>query len=610
MGKIAGSYNPFKGGVTNLISNMGSSSTIDDYSTFVHEIQHVHFNLFSVIGEIIEVLRMELRCTPKIDERHRKQIKDIMNILCEGFQGLQEIYANSMELLWVETYQGREAADSVYERKSEKYKVYSQKFQEVIKGCHSLEEKRNLIHRLCIIAASPDMTAVQFSELLEDTGRMKEYFKNEGNMERKLESIIIKYRENPAAVKVDSTIKLRELWTLMVKSQILIYYRWLMDMGYKIIDAMGTGTFEQMIAEHYQEFLIKKTEVFEFELAGKTMDILYETWKEEYGCVLKKHSRLLYPKENYLLLGCSDAGKYIGQEVTEEELGEAIRKMKAVVVDFKEFDIRKNRPAYFLAPGVPIFVLMTNYPQCQSWIESILDEDLYFVDLFPEDVHNFYTVFFFRRRKEPNVIFAYPTLKVLALCLMEKFELKDKVMFSSEQEALKLFAGLGNEAEMLCTLKWLFTFGSEMEWDGYHLQNPASMLSSGFVRVLLDTALIIRRENYWRLQSALPTMETVSDGLYTLMEFKDGKNTGCLCAQESEGKMYPMFFKNKSSALHYKRGKVQYDSYHAMAVDDYYWNTLYESLKPDIHKWCLYVNDRQGILFDAEVYSLNLYDKL
>ena len=110
MEKITGSYNPFEGRVTNPISNMKASDVRIDYSTFIHEIQHLHFNLFSVIGKIIEVLRIERKWTPETDGSHRIQIEDTMNILCESFRGLQEIYANSMELLWLADYLGSETA--------------------------------------------------------------------------------------------------------------------------------------------------------------------------------------------------------------------------------------------------------------------------------------------------------------------------------------------------------------------------------------------------------------------------------------------------------------------------------------------------------------------
>ena len=610
MEKITGSYNPFEGRVTNPISNMKASDVRIDYSTFIHEIQHLHFNLFFVIGKIIEVLRIERKWTPETDGSHRIQIEDTMNILCESFRGLQEIYANSMELLWLADYLGSETAALVYEKKSGKYKDYSRKFYGLIKENTDLEEKRQLIHRLCVQAAQPDMTEIELAELLTDDGRLKEYFKGAGNMEKRLERIIAEYSENSMADAEDRVADFEKLCACMIKNRILVYSKWLTDIGHRMADAVDETMLVRMMEEYYQEFLTEKTEVLDFELAGKSMDIYHVAWEEAYGCILKKHSRLLYPEENYLLMGCSDDGKYIGQEVSEALLSASVGKLKAVAVDFREFDIRKNCPMYFSAPEIPVFVLITNYAQCESWLEYIVDEDLYFVTFFPETVKNFYTVFFFRRRREPKVMFVYPALKVLARRLIDSFGLKEKVIFSTDVEALKFFAGLGTEVEMLHTLKWLFEFVSGTAWDGYHLQNPASMLCSGFIRPILDSALSIRKADYWKMQSALPTMETVSDGLYTLMEFKDGKNTGCICAQASGGKMYPMFFRNKSSAVNYQRKNSRYGAYRVVAVDDYYWKTLYEALSPDIRQWCLYMNEQQGILLDADVYSANFFDKL
>ena len=112
MERITGSYNPFEGNVINPISNMKASDEMADYSTFVHEIQHMHFNRCTVIGSVIELLQTELQCTPETDGEHRKKTKDRMTVLCDSFRELQEIYANSMELLWIEAYPGPEAAAS------------------------------------------------------------------------------------------------------------------------------------------------------------------------------------------------------------------------------------------------------------------------------------------------------------------------------------------------------------------------------------------------------------------------------------------------------------------------------------------------------------------
>ena len=222
MEKITGSYNPFEGRVTNPISNMKASDVRIDYSTFIHEIQHLHFNLFSVIGKIIEVLRIERKWTPETDGSHRIQIEDTMNILCESFRGLQEIYANSMELLWLADYLGSETAALVYEKKSGKYKDYSRKFYGLIKENTDLEEKRQLIHRLCVQAAQPDMTEIELAELLTDDGRLKEYFKGAGNMEKRLERIIAEYSENSMADAEDRVADFEKLCACMIKNRILV----------------------------------------------------------------------------------------------------------------------------------------------------------------------------------------------------------------------------------------------------------------------------------------------------------------------------------------------------------------------------------------------------
>lgn len=234
---------------------------------------------------------------------------------------------------------------------------------------------------------------------------------------------------------------------------------------------------------------------------------------------------------------------------------------------------------------------------------EILEEDLYFVDLYPEDVQNFYTVLFFRRRKEPEVLFVFPTLKHLAEMLIRKWNLRDKILTSQNQDSLKLFACFGDEIQMLQAITWLMSLVSGTGWNGSQLQQAASMLCAGFVKSLLESALQIRIKEYWSYRSSLPTMDTVSDGFYTFMEFEGRENTGIICAQEHGGSSYPVLFASVSAARAYAMRVPQDERRKLVAVDDCYWNVLREYLKQSTGKWCLYLDGDEGILFNVEVYE-------
>ena len=183
---------------------------------------------------------------------------------------------------------------------------------------------------------------------------------------------------------------------------------------------------------------------------------------------------------------------------------EALKEAKALAIPFDEYDRCSGRPQYFKWENTPLFVILEDYDQCEQWMGEILEEDLYFVNLYPEDVQNFYTVLFFRRRKEPEVLFVFPTLKHLAEMLIRKWNLRDKILTSQNQDSLKLFACFGDEIHMLQAITWLMSFVSGTGWNGSQLQQAASMLCVGLVKSLLESALQIRVKEYWNYRSSLP----------------------------------------------------------------------------------------------------------
>ena len=610
MDRLAGRYDPERGKIINPIKNMRAGDVTDAFATFIHEIQHVHLNYFTVIGEVTEILQKEKLCTPTTDRAHYQKIQKVIGILEHAVSELQEMYANSQELLWIEEYQGAEEADRVYHRKSALYQRYSRQFLEITDKCGAPEEKRTIIHEICVKAASPSMSADAFMELLMEPERLEEYFAKEGNVNWRLERLMEKYRNQTAEQMSKQTtepeehqIHLQELISLLIRKGICVYSAELLLFSRNLSDSLSEKSLKNLAENDYQDFLVKKMRGFDFSSAEESMKMVPFQWKEEYFSVIKYSSRLLYPDTNRMLMGWSRKEYYIGQEVAEDELREALKTAKALAIPFDEYDRRNSRPKYFKWENTPLFVILEDYNQCEQWMGEILEEDLYFVDLYPEDVQNFYTVLFFRRRKEPEVLFVFPTLKHLAEMLIRKWNLRNKILTSQNQESLKLFACFGDEIHMLQAITWLMSFVSGTGWNGSQVQQAASMLCVGFVRSLLESALQIRLKEYWNYRSSLPTMDTVSDGFYTFMEFEGRENTGIICAQEHGGSSYPVLFASVSAARAYAIRVPQGERRKLVAVDDCYWNVLRKHLKQSTEKWCLYLDGDEGILFDVEVYE-------
>lgn len=601
MGKTTGKYVVEDGKIVNPIKNMRRGDVLDAYGTFIHETQHAHLNYVTTVGEITELLRYEWICSPETDKEHREKIKTLIEILCQAFEELQEIYANSMDLLWIQEQQGIEQARMFYKRKSEGYRIYSQKFNKAAEKCVTTEEKRRFVHNICIKASEPLCNNEEYSRMLAEPERLKEYYNNEGSMVKRLEEIL---DGNESVRKKGRKTDKAGVWNLipsLVDRQILKYSGGMIGIGRKIAESMREDELEKLIQNKYQDMIIKKTCAFDFQIVLDGMKIVHEKWNAHYCCILKKYSRLLCPEKDYMLIGWNDAGHYIGQEITPDEVENVVTHSKAVVVDFDEFNLHKMCPRYVGVQDTPVFVLVTEYHQCESVVEELYKGEMYCADLFPEKVENFYTILFFRKRTEPNTIFIFPTIKVLAKRLIGRLSLKERVMLSEEESSLKLFSAFNDEVRMLSAITWLLSFVSGTAWDGRTMQNAAIMLGSGFGKTLMDSAFKFRCKDYWKYRAALPGMDTVSDGLFALMKFDGRENTGVICSVKENGKSYPVFFRSRDSAMEYIKQMTPQTGFKVTAIDDFYWAVWKERLEQIYGKCCLYLGGGRGILIEFGV---------
>lgn len=599
-GRLSGKYDSERGKIIDPMRNMKGGDSTDAYATFVHEMQHIHLSCFTTIGQIEEFLQKEKACTPDCEKEHLKKLTELTDILKEAVSGIHEIYANTQELLWIEEYQGAEMARKVYERKSLSYQNYSKRFRKITSGCGTLDEKRKLVHDLCTKAANIPVSAADFAELLSDPALLKRYFEQEGNVDERLRKLMNQYEKDGKETTGEPRIDLDELIPILIQKGICVHTKELLLLGNFFVNSQSTEELTNLIEEHYQESMVRKVVSFDFAFAEENMKPVFDEWKERYFSVCCHSPNLLYPENNWMLMGCDEKGRYMGQEVSKEELQRALERAEILVVPFDEFDKSADRPEYFPWNGTPLFVIFQDFYQCERWLEDVLEEDLYVVDLYPKEVRNFYTMLFFRKRKEPDIVYVLPTLKYLAEKLPER--LRQKVVFSEEQDSLKMFSCLGDEIQMMRAIQWLMVFLSGSEWENSGEQ-AASALSLGFVRSLMDSAMRIKRDEYWRYKSSLPTTETVSEGLYALMEFQGRENTGKMCSQEYQGKGCPMLFMKKEDAETCLKHRPQNEKWKLVAVDECYWKVLSEYLQTEDGKWCLYLNPNQGMILDVERYE-------
>lgn len=96
--KILGTYNYREGGsiYININDNMKYDTSVN---TQIHEMNHMHLDNATTLGNVLKMLEMERCCTPSIDQKHSLLIEKYQQTIRENTTVIQEIYANGIELL-------------------------------------------------------------------------------------------------------------------------------------------------------------------------------------------------------------------------------------------------------------------------------------------------------------------------------------------------------------------------------------------------------------------------------------------------------------------------------------------------------------------------------
>lgn len=89
----------------------------------MHELYHANLALSSNIGLLMHMIELEIGLEQD-DWEYKYDLIKIRDGLYDATRAIQEVYANSLELLWIEENYGIETRQKVYIRKPDEYKQY------------------------------------------------------------------------------------------------------------------------------------------------------------------------------------------------------------------------------------------------------------------------------------------------------------------------------------------------------------------------------------------------------------------------------------------------------------------------------------------------------
>lgn len=614
--KILGRYNFQEGSYISI--PMGPNMELGtEASTQVHEMYHMHLMNMTNLGLALQILEMERVLAEEKDYVQKERMGKYIEIISKKILNVQEIYANNMELLYVSEIGGIEAAKKCYDNKPKAYKNYCDVMNVITENKNlSFAEKQNLLNALCMYAMNIRISSEYFITALESDRKLIQYFDSENHPERRLKKEIELYVSGVYIdVKDSFDLDIISFINKIKERRIVKYIDDFLPELNKVYENMLNVNKNNV--EHLNEVYYKNIEesikVFDFSTIKVQRGISFVEQKPVSFFVIKNCMNLDNKNENYYVIGhqvYKNEPIYISTEATGFELVELLKNATCVVVHFYEYDIEKCCPKYFETQGKPVIVFLDDYRDCYSWLQDELEKDeLYIGNLYDNQVNNFYTILFFSKRNDPNVIFVFPTTKRLAQRLINDFELTDIVLYTNQVEFLKILSCLDNELNMLKVLQWLLSFFTDSKGEFSPLFDSAAKMNFDLTRTLMDSVLKIKVKNYFEYLAALPTKKTVGKPFYALMQFDGENNTGVIRA--GTDKELPIFFYSKQEASKWKSKYIttnhDISTYQVVGVDIRYWKTLKEFLLKRDGKVCICFNAENGF---GEVKELNAIDKI
>lgn len=612
-----GHYDYREGGKIKLSINNNMKTNMGAF-TQIHELNHMHLTYMTDLGLLLNIFEIERFISSTENSGHSKIISKYVDVINNAMIYVQEVYANSIELIMAEKTVGSEFVNKLYYLKTDEYRRYYDILSDVInKQSNTYMDKRLMVNSICYFAFSLDFESDQFLNELKSPLKLKQYLTGDKGPEKKMFQAIEIIKNNK-----DIEIKLNELDVIKsfidkLNSMNLIKYS--LDLIQKSIEYYfneveskvknGEITINQ-IRQDYEIAMIKRIKVFELSKIKVIRDDSQLISNQIF--VIKNCLNLDNIEDNYYLIEkrvTDNELNYIGQEVSESKLNDIVKESEFVMLMFQEFDFTSYKPKHFNNYKKPVIVIFDDYFECLEWINSSkITKDLYIGDLYDNTVNNFFTVLFFKSRIMDNTIFIFPTLSWLAKKLLEESNLEDEVVYSNNEAFLRVISCFGNEALMLKGLQGIISFITESKGDFTDLEDSSTKLNFDIARTLLNTVLKIKQRNYYELYSSLPTKNTIAEPFYAVMLFEDNINTGIIISHNEVNGI--LLFRNKIDATEWKNIRAKKDEI-VVGIDRFYWDKVKMYLKRrNINIWICFDLSIDQSTGEVKCFDINTIDKM
>ena len=569
----------------------------------LHELYHANLALSSNIGLLMHMIELEIGLEQD-DWEYKYDLIRIRDGLYDATRAIQEVYANSLELLWIEENYGIETRQKVYIRKPDEYKQYLNTSKKVWSNKEeTIEVRRKQINSICNSVLNLNIHEDSFWVDLDD------YVKHESSfyLDKVITSRMDYAFQNQKCIEDSKQIEQDEVVEIARNR-----FRYLGDILEQAFEYS-----KDFLNANLTELLLENVSTFEFsELKierGKQFDSSCDS-----VCVIHDVRTADGVMDTCLIQHFAEKNLSEIVEVNNKKINQILEVKKYVIVPYEDFSFIKNRTKRSEFDDKVVFVLINNAREFKKWLYNFREyEEVYIGNINAEGSSNFFTVIYFRKRSDDKVIYMFPTLSIIASNIFKELRIEKEVKYTGNGMGFyNIFSAFNDWVEIFKTLKETISFVTGSKGNIIHNENPCAKIFDQAKFDIGDNIFKIVGKNYFYINSVLPTLQTKAMPFWILMEFENGENNGNVkCEGEksensklNQEKSGVIYFYNKESAVSYRKQMVaknpELKNYQVVGLDELFWSEL---------KLCLEVkgmgmifvsrNSSEGIWNDSEQFE-------
>jgi hypothetical protein len=570
----------------------------------MHELYHANLALSSNLGMLMHMIELEIELEQD-DYTYKLDLINKRSGLYKATREIQEVYANTLELLWVQECYGIETREQIYKTKTDEYKQYLAVSENVWKNENQeINVRRKCVHDICRAVLDINIFEDTFWSYLDDYLRVENHYRLNEIIQKDMCTAF----QNGKYIGSNKNIEQNEI--------LEIAHKRFKHLGDKLEEAVKYS--KNIKKTNLTDLLLENVSTFEISELELRRGKQYESQSSSV-CIIHNVQTNDNLMDVCILQYFSNDNRYEIVKVEKNMIEDIVANRKFVIIPYEEFSFVQFKSKYDRFDNSVVFVLINSAKEFKKWIHNIKEyEEIYIGDIREKTSSNFFTVIYFRKRNCDKIIFMFPTLSILAENIFRELNVDQEINYTGNKKMgfYNIFSAFNNWVDILLALKETVSFVTKSKGNILQSQNPCAKILNQVKFDIGDNIFRIVGDNYFYLSALFPTVRTTAMPFWILMEFEDGENNGNIRVEESDKndtklsdvKSGIVYFYSKEQANMYRKQMIEehihLSNYQVVGLDDLFWKALKPYLQ--IKKMgMIFVEGRQkqGVWNDVEQFE-------